>query len=308
MRVTSAAFFPKLIGILWSAQTTFWTSYQDRRHAVPPTPDQDADNLTEIKAEVSYLYSLRNQVNPAHHGTYFPANLQTFLQHSTHAQLKSYTQNYGQAIKTSIKQYKEQATANTRTIFTYPGFQRTTGTQTVNPAIATLVIANATTLAQTTDADPPAEPLLDPPPPPPNIEPIVPDDNRHVREIVEPPPTPPPNIPIRNVRQQIQQSLLATFQRRRNPRAITPPSPPPIGDNTPILIPQPFPAERHQTVGDYISQITRHHPASQTSTTDTEEPNTPPVIATRASSHYKHSKWRPSAHVRESFSQFFRKR
>ena len=308
MRSNPSNFFPKLIGILWTAQTSFWTSYQERRHALPAKPDQDAEQLTEIKAEVSYLYSLRDQVPPTHHNTYFPANLQTFLQHSTHAQLKSYTLNYGPAIKTSIKQHKEKAIANTRTIFTYPGFQRTTGTQTADPSIATLVIANTITLAQTNAADIPAEPPLSPPPPPPNIEPIAPDDNRHVREIIDPQPIPPPNIPIRNVRQQIQQSLLATFQRRRNPRAITPPPPPPIGDNTPILIPQPFTAERHQTVGDYISQMTRHHPASQTSTTDTEEPNTPPVIATRASSHYKHSKWRPAAHVRESFSQFFHKR
>ena len=54
--------------------------------------------------------------------------------------------------------------------------------------------------------------------------------------------------------------------------------------------------------------VEKCHEVGTKSTSDTEETNTPPVIATRASSHYKHSKWRPAAHVREKFSQFFRKR
>ena len=119
MRGTTTAFFSKLIVIMWKEQTNFWTAYQERRNPTQNTTDQDDAKLTEIKAEVTYLYSLRTQVNSAHQSTYFPGNLTTFLKHSTHAHLKVYTQNYGQAIKASIKHHKEQSAANTHNIFTY---------------------------------------------------------------------------------------------------------------------------------------------------------------------------------------------
>ena len=305
MRGTTTAFFSKLIVIMWDAQTTFWTSYQERRTETPSTIDQDDAKLTEIKAEVTYLYSLRTQVKPAHQSTYFPGNLNTFLKHSTHAQLKAYTQSYGQAIKASIKHHKEQAAANTRNIFTYPGFQRQTATPAATPTMG-IPIDQENIPIQNDEEDIPAEPP--PIPPPPNIQHQGdPNDTPHIandEQTANPPRIPP--LPSQS-RTRIQQSLLATFQRRRNNREIITPALQATRQATPICIPQTDEA-RHQTVGDYINQMVLQPPASQVSTSDTEETNTPPVIATRASSHYKHLKWRPAAHVREKFSQFFRKR
>jgi len=113
-------------------------------------------------------------------------------------------------------------------------------------------------------------------------------DNQHIQPIV--PPT-------------IQQSILATF-RHRQPIATALPT---ETDNQPIQVTQ-QPANDHPTVGEYIRMLNRNPSEATQSDTDTDATrNPPPVIATRASSRYKHSKWRPAALVREKFSQYFRK-
>ncbi len=357
MRCTTTAFFSKLIVIMWNEQTTFWSAYQERRNSTSTAQDQDTEKLTEIKAEVTYLYSLRHQVHPAHQSTYFPGNLNTFLKHSTHAQLQAYTQNYGHAIKASIKHHKDQAVANTRNIFTYPGFQRNTATQPANPATGnTTDQANIPT--QNREGNIPAE--TSPIPPLPNIQhqdtlgahrtiaddgpPLIPNEanpdeameptqaspthstlpgtTHNAETIIAPPPIPPPpNIPPTdpdeaaidtqqtrpNARKKIQQTILSTFRRRRTIREITPPQPTaPVG-NIPVHFTQ-QPNNAHTTVGDYINRLNRHPSTEIASATGTEDTNTPPVTATRASPSYKHSKWRPAALVREKFSQYFRKR
>ena len=213
MKGTTNSFLCKLIHILWNAQTTFWTSYQERRHALPDSPEHEADKLIEIKETVTYLYSLRNQVNPAHHSTYFPDNLQSFLKHSTHAQLQSYTKNYGPAIKTSIKQYKDHAVANTRNIFTFPGFQRTTITQNATPTTSVIETQGNETLQTITNETPTETTIIPLLPttqiivpnraltPIANEEPLpeqtpTPGTIHHDAIPTEPPPIPPPpNIP-----------------------------------------------------------------------------------------------------------------
>ena len=279
---THHAFFAKLIILLWNAQTTFWTAYQDRRHKETDTDQQqDTAKLLEVKEEVTYLYSLRKQVLPSHNQSYFPLDIASFLQYSTQAQLQSYVTNYGAAIKKSIKQCREQSTANTRSIHTYQGFQRITNTAPPNQpphngdTIAPDVIHNTAT--------PPMHPEIPPPPLAPNE---------------------PPAQAIKPRRNQVQQSILTTFRRIRNIRAITttPLHEPPI-PHLPIN-----PTAEYQTVGDYIHQMSHRPLVTSTSTTETTDNNTPPVTATRAPSHYKHSKWRPAALVREKFSQYFRKR
>ncbi len=252
--------------------------------------------MTEIKEEISHLFTLRDQVLPAHQQTYFPQDIHVFLNHSTQSQLQSYVHNYSKAIRLSIKQHKDQSTANTRTLLTYQGFERT---KTTNTGPINL------TLPQHPQTIAPATPVLAPIPiiPPTNIPPPAPNENPTAH------PVPGlPNQPPNSTRRRVQQTILATFRRRRTIREITPP-PTLVTHEVPptIHIPAAYPTS-HRTVGDYINQMT-HQTASSTNTqtSETEDNTPPPVTATRASSNYKHSKWRPAAVVRERFSQYFRK-
>jgi hypothetical protein len=294
MKGSTSEFFSKLIVILWNEQTAFWKAYQDRRHAKATTIDKDKDTekMTETKNEIKYLFSLRDTVLPAHTNSYFPQDLDTFLRHSTQSQLYAYVQNYGKAIKLSIKQHKDQSVANTRNIFTYQGFHRIEPNHNIagNPPPPNLVDA-------TTQHEPPTDPT--PILPPTNIPPPAPNETGQA--------TPIHATQVLTPRNRAQQSILATFTRRRPIREITtiPPAPPVDNHTVNIITPT---NNMHQTVGEYINLMIRQPPPSNTSTTDTEETTTPPVIATRASPHYKHSKWRPAALVREKFSQYFRKR
>jgi hypothetical protein len=87
---THLAFFSKLIVIVWSAQTTLWKAYQERCHSTLEDREQDNGKNPKIKEEITYLFSLCEQTLPAHHQTYFPQDLDTFLRHSTQTQLKNY--------------------------------------------------------------------------------------------------------------------------------------------------------------------------------------------------------------------------
>jgi hypothetical protein len=312
MKGTPAAFFAKLIVTMWEAQTAFWSAYQERRNAITTREDDDSEKLTEIKHEITYLFSLRDKVLPAHINTYFPQDLDIFLQHSTQSQLQTYIQNYGKAIKTSLKQHVDQSVAHTPSIFTYPGFSRINSTDnpdhTPGGAILPPTINAPVNIPVQTQ-----EPATHPHAPGPN----------HNDEIATAPPPilPLPNIPPpapdetatnlhhtgSNARQKIQQSILATFRRRRTIREITPPPSPTPAVNIPIRF-TPQTNNARSTVGDYINRLQQHPSTAPASSTDTEDTNTPPVIATRASPSYKHSKWRPAALVREKFSQYFRKR
>ena len=294
MKGSPSAFFTKLIVILWNAQTTFWTAYQDRRHNPPSTHTEESEKMTEIKEEISHLFTLRDQVLPAHQQTYFPQDIHVFLNHSTHSQLQSYVHNYSKAIRLSIKQHKAQSIANTRTLLTYQGFERTN-------LAPTILIAHhhPQPIAPATPVEAPIPIIL-----PMNIPPPAPNENPTAHPI--------PGIPIQPqnpARRQVQQSILATFRRRRTIREITPPPPQATHEFPPTIhIPAPSSTRRHRTVGDYINQMIHHTPSpTNTQTSDPEENNPPPVTATRASSSYKHSKWRPAAIVREKFSQYFRK-
>ena len=295
LRCPIKTFFAQLIVVLWNAQTSFWKAYQDRRHTPNTDPTKDSEQMLEIKGEIKYLFSFRDQVLPSHQQTYFPQDLDVFLQHSTITQLQGYILNYGKAIKLSIQQHKTQSINNTRNIFTYHGFERVAPT---NPTTQAIINPNDETETgptpipdshATTPINQPPPILIIPPPipPPPNIVPIA-----------EPVATP-------TIRRQIQQSLFARFRRRRNIQETTPPQ----RQETPIPTAITFiqnQDDTHQTVGEYINQMNQYPALSTTSTTGTEEITNTPVIATQASSNYKHSKWRPAARVREKFSQYFR--
>ena len=323
LKGSTASFFSKLIGILWSAQTAFWTAYQERRHAQPTDDGLESAKLLELQAEVEYLFTLRDKVLPAHTQTYFPQDESDFIKYSTHNQLQTYIHNYGNAIRLSIKQHQTQSVAQTPSIFTFPGFQRVptnalttnnmtpddTPIQNMADATDTPALILEQPQEETTQPAAPSElphqmethaepqPILPPPiPPPPNIPPPAPDEPANEIQPIRP-----------NARQHIQRSILDTFRRRRTIREITPPTPTIARVvNTPIHY-TPNPNNDHLTVGDYISQMHRHPNPTTVSTTDTEDTNTPPVIATRASSNFKHSKWRPAEIVRAKFSQYFRK-
>ena len=306
MKGTPFSFFSKLIVTMWQEQTAFWMAYQARRHSPVDThSDLDSEKLIEIKQEISHLFTLREKVLPAHINSYFPQDLETFLKHSTTAQLQTYVANYGKAIKSSIRQHADQSIANTRTIFTYPGFQRDpTPTHNVQIPLDAGAIIEGQAMEQPPANNDHPNGEINPTQHPPNLPPPAP--NEDVANQDQEPPAHPLTPPT--TRKRIQQSILATFTRRRRPiqeitatRLHTPTEHPMIHIN-------PQPNKHRQTVGDYISQLTRQQPTSNTSTAETEETTTPPVIATRASPHYKHSKWRPATSVREKFSQYFRKR
>lgn len=117
--------FSGLIYEIWAAQSDFWHLYQTNRHS--PTPDSTpppGSKRDELCQTISHLLSLQPQIEPTRTDIYYPPDLPTFLSDSTTAQLEAYIANYGDAIKRSIRRRKSQSIANTRSLLTFPGFQR----------------------------------------------------------------------------------------------------------------------------------------------------------------------------------------
>jgi hypothetical protein len=267
---------------------------------------QDASKLNELKEEIRYLNSVKAQVLPAHLNTYFPRDLENFLKHSTSSQLQTYANNYGPAIKLSIRQNKDQSVANTRNILTYQGFHRIT-TSNQNPTTPPQEENRSPTIQQDDTANSadihimePTPPILPPPDiPPPAPNEITPTDHATTTVTITLPYT---------QRQKVQQSILSTFRRRRNIREITSPQiMQPVGTPINHRITQHPRTAIHQTAEATYQTPHHHPPLALASTTDTEDPTTSHVTATRASFNYKHSEWRSAALVREKFSQYFRK-
>ena len=228
-------------------------------------------------------------------------------------QLQTYISNYGQAIKSSIHQAQIQSTANTPRLFTFPGFHRLpqsaaplTQANPLQPDDHQPTVVNhasqpSDNIPTNPDGASPNPPTAMPPEPTP--APITP-DIQNLQPAERPPPEPHETIPTASQPQprHIQQSLLSTFRRRRNIREITPPP------------------SATDTTSDSLTDDYHHQPPSvHTTPTDHDPPNhsthhgaqitTPPTAtAARANLSYKHSKWRPSAAVREYFSQYFQPR
>jgi len=222
---------------------------------------------------------LRDKVLPAHIYTYFPQDLETFLKHSSPSQLQTYVSNYRKAINTSIKQHSDQSIANTRNILTYPGFQRDLNP--TNPA--QLPLSGVTILGNQPEEPTPANNAdnnneMNPLQHPPTLPPPAPNEDTPA-PLAPAPPRPP--LPTRK---RIQQSILATFRRKRTTRETTTTSLDTPSDHPTINITLQS-NNNHQTVGDYITQMTRPPTHSNTSTAETDETTTTPVIATRASPH-----------------------
>lgn len=125
-------FFAKLINLLWTHQTEFWTEYQTSLHdsngtlQVPSTTTSPPTNeqLRRYQLEARYLYSLRGEVLHHHRDTYFPSRLDKFLQHSNLDQVKHYVENYRQPILHSVRASKQQR-KQSKPIWAYRGFNRT---------------------------------------------------------------------------------------------------------------------------------------------------------------------------------------
>jgi len=314
LRCTHQTFFAALITSLWTAQTDFWTAYQLRRHTPPDQDEPDPGKIAELKEEIRFLFALKPQVLPNHTATYFPIDLESFLKYSTKAQLQNYITNYGQAIKSSIHQAQKQSIANTPRLFTFPGFQRLTATATTTIPLTNLVQPppiGAQPMQpeghQATATDPESQSQTNQTPIPDEtipaiLPPAMPPEPTHPLNTVEH-ATPAPNettLPERRPQSRlVQQSLSLMLRRRRSIRDITPP-----------------PSETDTTVASHMDQS---QTTSVSNSTDPEPTNQiphdratniahPPATAARANFSYKHSKWRPSAAVRDYFSQYFQPR
>ena len=304
MRCTHHTFFTQLITTLWTAQTDFWIAYQSRRHSTQEQHDNDSDKISELKEEIRFLFSLQTKVLTAHTATYFPQDPESFLKHSTASQLHSYISNYGKAIKSSIQQAQKQSTSNTPLLFTFPGFHRLPGPATpttppnhLSPAELNLPVIATDNAPHDDDLTNPHETnyLLPPAMPPETLHELDTEDPTTTQFPAPPPPAPdepPPDHrkPIRH----IQQSLLLSFRRIRNIREITPP-----------------PTSETDTTIELTDD--ESHTAQSSTSTEPEQslytsPAHQPAPEARATLSYKHSKWRPSAAVRDNFSQYFQPR
>ena len=108
--------FPKLISDIWQHQLDFWTAYQALRHNVPDTPTDSTHALSEIQAQVRYIYTLGDKVLQTQRSRLFPDDLDQFLLNSTIAQLTNYITVYYPAIRLSIRQAKHRSRHSTRTL------------------------------------------------------------------------------------------------------------------------------------------------------------------------------------------------
>jgi hypothetical protein len=117
------SFFPALIKCMWAQYTKFWTSHQQNLHAPTPTMNDDPVQLQELRLEIQQLHTLKGQVLSHHHNSYFPSDIDHFLQSSTISQLKTYVNNYKPAIYQRIKAAK-QLSSKTRKLHQYTGFNR----------------------------------------------------------------------------------------------------------------------------------------------------------------------------------------
>jgi hypothetical protein len=267
------------------------------RSITPSATEADSDKLTEVKEEIKYLFSLREQTHTDHISTYFPKDLEIFLQHSTQTQLQAYIDNYGKAIKLSIQQNKAASTAKTRNIFTYLGFQQiktTAPTEKERPSRATTT--SNTTTPDITDILAEAPPTF----PPTSIPPPAPNEHPSSHGPTTKTTTPAP------MHRRLQQTILNTLSRRRTIREITQnPQADPMRPANPRK-----PPEDNQINRDQIQDtpMQTHYSQASTSSIVTEDNTISPVNETRAPSPYKHSKWRTKASVREKFSQYFQKR
>ena len=239
--------------------------------------------------------------------------MDSFLKYSTMAQLQTYISNYGQAIKSSIHQAQIQSTANTpRLLFTFPGFHRLPQSAAPitqeNPLQHDDRQPTVVNRASQPNDNNPTNPVGTSPNPPPAMPPEpIPAPTTTDIENIQPAerPLPAPNETIQTKSQpqprHTQQSLLSTFWRRRNIREITQPS------SETDTTSDSFTDDHHQPTSVHTTP-TDHDPPNHTTHHGAQITTPPTAMAARANLSYKHSKWRPSAAVREYFSQYFQPR
>lgn len=113
-------FFLGLIKTIWTEQTAFWLSHQDKLHS-PPNDTTTSVAIQELHLEVRQLHTLRHKVPSQYHDTYFPRDVHRFLQLSTTQQLKTYIANYRPIILRSIAEDNKRQ-SKTKRLTEYPGF------------------------------------------------------------------------------------------------------------------------------------------------------------------------------------------
>ena len=89
----------------------------------PPSEHIDPIELQEIRLEIEHLYALKSQVPSQYHDTYYPANMNRFIQTSSLAQLQSYLRNYKPVITKCVKT-ANMINKHTKRIDHYKGFSQ----------------------------------------------------------------------------------------------------------------------------------------------------------------------------------------
>lgn len=111
-----------LIRIMWTTQLKLWESHLkmqfNSQHG--PTITQ-LDRTAQYRQRIRALFTKRDQCLPSHRDTYFPPDVEEYLEQATPTQMRHYLHHYEAAISKSI----QSATAHPmRSLFTFPGFIR----------------------------------------------------------------------------------------------------------------------------------------------------------------------------------------
>jgi len=120
----SIDFFSGLINLIWNEQLKFWDNHlQETNNTTNSAQTRTtADKLLQYKTRIRLLHAQRHLCLPAHQDIYFHEDVDEYLQTATGTQMHQYLHHYEPAITHSIR---STTSRQTRTLFTFPGFQLT---------------------------------------------------------------------------------------------------------------------------------------------------------------------------------------
>lgn len=114
-------FLAGLMQLLWKRQLQFWKSHLEHISSSDGVASVHLeDKLQQYRTKIRLLHAQRAQCLHGHQETYFHPDVDAFLQNATGTQMRAYLYHYEKAIQSSIELAKSQ---QTRSIFTFPGFQ-----------------------------------------------------------------------------------------------------------------------------------------------------------------------------------------
>ena len=117
---TGRKHFTKIILILWNNMSKLWLEHLNNIHRQESTTGSH-DKLQELKAKVRALHQLKHDTLAAHRDQYFHPDVEYYIQHASHSQLKTYLANYTPAIQSSIKAAKQISGPS---LLSFAGFEK----------------------------------------------------------------------------------------------------------------------------------------------------------------------------------------